>query len=124
MIVALGLKDGADALTVVMPNHSHSVPQDKAGNITFTGSGTTIELWEGTNQLVYDGLENGKPYTLSNGKWKIDTANTVVTNVTQDTTPYTDEGDYVSVDDLIGFSSTANTGSIKYRIVGRANGNG
>ena len=55
----------------------------------------------------------------SNGTWKIDTTNTVLTNVTQPSNPYTDSGNYVTVSDINGFTEGENTGSIKFRIVGK-----
>ena len=115
-ITAFGLKpaqDGDDALTVILSNATHAIPEDENGDLDFTGSGTTIQLWEGTTQLTYDGVGT------SNSSWKIDTTNTTVTNVTQAGSPYTDSGAYVTVADLTAFASGENTGSISYRISGK-----
>ncbi|REK53198.1 MAG: hypothetical protein DWQ49_12140, partial [Bacteroidetes bacterium] len=121
-ITAFGLKpaqdgddgdDGVDALTVILSNATHAIPEDENGDLDFTGSGTTIQLWEGTTQLTYDGVGT------SNSSWKIDTTNTTVTNVTQAGSPYTDSGAYVTVADLTAFASGENTGSISYRISGK-----
>lgn len=112
-ISALGLRRGSGALTAVVSNEAHAIPEDETGGLDFTGSGTEIELWEGIQQLVYDGVGT------SNGTWKIDTTNTVLTNVTQPSNPYTDSGNYVTVSDINGFTEGENTGSIKFRIVGK-----
>ena len=63
-ISALGLRRGSGALTVVLTNEAHAIPEDETGALDFTGSGTEIQLWEGIEQLVYDGVvlqtERGK----------------------------------------------------------------
>ena len=48
-----GLKAGVDAMTIILSNEAHTVPVSTAGNITFTNSGTDIEVYSGTNQLNY-----------------------------------------------------------------------
>ena len=49
--------DGTDALTVILTNEAHAIPVDKNGTATFTGSGTTIRLFEGDTELDYDDQE-------------------------------------------------------------------
>ena len=105
--------DGVDALTVILSNATHAIPEDENGDLDFTGSVPTIQLWEGTGQLTYDGVGT------SNSSWKIDTTNTTATNVTQAASPYTDSGSYVTVADLTAFASGENTGSVSYRISGK-----
>jgi hypothetical protein len=48
--------DGLDALTLIMSNEAHTLPKTLAGVITYTGSGTTIRLYEGATELIYDGV--------------------------------------------------------------------
>ena len=48
-----GLKAGVDAITIILSNEAHTVPVSTAGTITFTGSGTDIEVYSGTTQLNY-----------------------------------------------------------------------
>ena len=44
---------GAAAITVVMPNDSHVLPTTTAGTVTYTGSGTTIQVYEGNTLLNF-----------------------------------------------------------------------
>jgi hypothetical protein len=44
---------GAAAITVVMPNDSHVLPTTAAGTVTYTGSGTTIQVYEGNTLLNF-----------------------------------------------------------------------
>jgi len=47
---------GADALTILNYHQSHNFPADSNENVTdYSNSGTTIEVWEGETQLLYDG---------------------------------------------------------------------
>lgn len=48
--------DGLAAITTVMPNSSHTVPSDYYGNVTnYGGSGTTIQVYEGSTALAFNG---------------------------------------------------------------------
>jgi hypothetical protein len=99
---------GVSALTVVLSNESFTVPTDSAGNNgNYTGSGTDIYLYEGTNQLTYDGVGT------ANGTWKIATA---ATNITA-STAFTDQGTYVTVGNHSAM--TADTATITYTITGK-----
>ena len=53
IITMAGLKAGVDAITIILSNEAHTVPVTTAGTITFTGSGTDIEVYSGTTQLNY-----------------------------------------------------------------------
>jgi len=63
-----GLQSGSQGpggLTVVVSNEVHACPADGTGTILgggFAGSGTTIQVFEGTNQLAVD---NASPYAVS-----------------------------------------------------------
>jgi hypothetical protein len=70
-----GLREGSDGITVVLSNESHTVPALSDGTPTdFSGSGTSIECWHGTEQLVYDGTS---PY--QKGSYRITVATNGVT---------------------------------------------
>jgi hypothetical protein len=46
---------GADAITVILSNETHTLPASNSGTVSsFAGSGTTISVFEGTTQLAYD----------------------------------------------------------------------
>ena len=48
-----GLKAGVDAITIILSNEAHTLPVTTAGSITFSGSGTDIQVFNGTTQLNY-----------------------------------------------------------------------
>lgn len=98
--------DGLDALTLIMSNEAHTLPVTAAGVVTYTGSGTTIRLYEGATELAYDGTGT------SNSTWKVTTS---ASNITAGT--LTDSGDYVTVGDHS--EMTATNASITYTITGK-----
>lgn len=53
-ITASGLKAGTDAITVILSNEAHTLNTTAAGVVTYTDSGTDIEVWEGTSPVPYD----------------------------------------------------------------------
>jgi len=57
-----GLKQGSDAITISFTNDSHVLPTTSNGTVDYSNSGTDIEVFEGTNQLVYD---EDSPHALS-----------------------------------------------------------
>jgi hypothetical protein len=52
-ITASGLLAGSSAITTVLTNEAHTLPTTNQGVVTYTGSGTDIEVWIGTTQLTY-----------------------------------------------------------------------
>jgi hypothetical protein len=81
---ALGLKDGGvgvDAITIVVSNEAHTIPVTNTGTKTYTGSGTDIEVWEGTDQVPYSATLAASP------SYKV--AVTASPNINPDTTPQT-----------------------------------
>ena len=54
-ITISGLKAGTNAITTVLSNEAHTLPTTSGGVVTYTGSGTDIEVWNGTTQVPYDG---------------------------------------------------------------------
>jgi hypothetical protein len=116
VISVYGIKPGAngeDALTVVLSNEAHVIPTDSTGgNGIYTGSGTTIRLYQGTTELTYDNVGT------SNGTWKVTAAGTNITPGTIDTVP----GDiYVTIGNHSAITQDA--ASVLYTITGkRTNG--
>ena len=54
-ISMIGLKQGRDAVTIVVTNEAHTLPAANNGTVsTFAGSGTDIQVFQGTTQLTYD----------------------------------------------------------------------
>jgi hypothetical protein len=50
----IGLKQGASAITIMLSNDTHSVTVNNLGVINYTGSGTSIQVWDGETQLRVD----------------------------------------------------------------------
>ena len=75
----LGLMAGSGAITVNVYNEAHTLPATSATPpvITYTGSGTDIEVWRGTTQLDYG---------TGNNEW---TVSATGTNITASTTTST-----------------------------------
>ena len=97
--------DGVDGLTVSLSNASHSVPVTNTGTVTYTGSGTTVKLYEGATELTYDGVGT------SNGTWKITTTGSSITSgSTTDSGSYATIGDHSNMTADIAFVSIAITG--------------
>ena len=98
--------DGLDAINVVLSNSAHTLAADSSGTVTsYAGSGTTISVYEGINQLNHDGTGT------ANGTFKVVA---VPTNITVGS--ITDDGD----DALVGnhSSMTDVSASIQYQITG------
>lgn len=54
MISIVGLRAGSDAITVSLPNSSHTVPTASDGTVSsYVGSGSTLKVWDGTTALNY-----------------------------------------------------------------------
>jgi hypothetical protein len=105
-------KEGKDALQIVNTNSSVTVPSDSDGtNTVLTGTGTTIQLFEGATQLNYDqsGVAAG---TFS--------ASAVVSPVGAVTlaTFFDDQGDDFDVNDHTAMDDGENSATITYTISG------
>jgi hypothetical protein len=107
----LAIQAGADAVTVVLSNAAHTVPTDSAGaNGNYTGSGTTVRVFEGSTELEYDGVGTAA------GKWNVTASGSNITPGSK-----TDSGLYATYGNHSAM--TADTASIGYVISGkRANG--
>jgi len=110
-IITMIAAKGINSITAILSNESHTIPTDSAGNNgNYIGSATTVRLYEGATELIYDGIGT------SNSTWKI---TVTATNITAGT--LVDQGNYV----LINNSSamTADVATISIVISGvRANG--
>ena len=98
--------DGLDAITVILSNTAHTLAASADGTVTsYAGSGTTISIYEGINQLNHDGVGT------SDGTFKVVA---VPTNITVGS--ITDDGN----DALVGnhSSMTDVSASIQYQITG------
>ena len=101
---------GTDGMTVILSNEAHTLPTTSAGVVTYTGSGTTIRLYEGATELIYDGSGT------SASRWTLTRTGSSITPGS-----ITDSGNYATIGDHNNM--TANTASITYTISGkRANG--
>jgi hypothetical protein len=68
-ITVVRLIDGSDGITVVNTNQSHTLPSNGDGVVSsYSNSGTTISVYEGTTKLEYDGTGT------SNGSWSLSTS--------------------------------------------------
>jgi hypothetical protein len=101
-----GLKEASSAITISLSNEATSLPTTAAGVVTYTGSGTTIKVWEGTTPLIEDSTV---PY--ANGSFRITTNASGVTLGTV-TGGGTNTATYGNVTNLTGDSAT-----IEYTIV-------
>ena len=106
---------GLDAFTMILSNEAHTFPGDSLGNVTdYTGSGTNIQLLEGSVELVYDGVGT------ADGTWTINPDPPVDTNITAG--PITDPSAFVYA--VVGDHSamTSQAAQISYTINGRRGG--
>ena len=112
IFTVFGIKDatdgdpGVDALTVILSNESHTLPVTSGGTVTYTGSGTTISLFEGTTALDYDGAGT------TDGHWTITASPTNIT-----TGAISDSNNDAVVADHSAM--TATNASITYTITGK-----
>ena len=97
--------DGADAITIILSNEAHTVPQSNTGTVTYTGSGTDIIVFDGTTQVPYDG---SSPY--DSPSFRVSASGSSITPGSASTvSTYTRRfGNHSSI--------TANTASVTYTI--------
>lgn len=103
--------NGSSVVQAIFSNESHTLPADAAGTVSsYAGSGTNIRVFEGINELDYDGVGTAA------GKWTVSTSATSITRGT-----LTESGLQLNVGDHSAM--TADKASISYTISGkRANG--
>jgi hypothetical protein len=101
------VKEGSDALTVILTNEAHTVAAANDGTVSsYVGSGTDIYVYEGATQLDYDGVGTAA------GKW-------TVTAVGSSVTPgaLSDGGNYATMAVVSGMS--ANQALVTFTISGK-----
>lgn len=68
------VKEGSDAITIVLTNESHTIAAAADGTVaSYTNSGTDIQVYEGATKLDYDGTGTAA------AKWTVTAAGTSVT---------------------------------------------
>ena len=76
-ISVFGVKAGSDSLSVILSNESHTIPADTDETpLSFTGSGTTLEVFQGATKLTYDAIGTTFPTA---GKFKVSRVQSGVT---------------------------------------------
>lgn len=106
---ALASVKGADTLNAVLSNEAFVFPAGSDGAVSsYTGSGTAVRVYEGAEELLYDGVGT------SSGTWKVATS---VTNITVGS--LTDSGTYLTVGQHSGVANGTDTASITYTITGK-----
>ena len=117
--------EGSDAITVVLSNEAHVLPASTAGAVSsYTGSGTTIQVYAGATLLDHDGSGT------NNGTWKVASpaAGTVgngsngATNITVGTysTGGASPSRYITVGQHSGVAAGTDTSSITYTLTGKS----
>lgn len=67
-ISIIGIMPGSSGISVVLSNQSHTLPSDNAGNILsggYSGSGTTIEVYEGAAKLQFNTVIGNSRFVIS-----------------------------------------------------------
>jgi len=102
-----GGSDGTSPVLSILSNESHTLPADSTGTVSsFANSGTDISVFEGNDQLSYDGIGS------ANGKFTVVASGSSITagSISAD-------GDNASVANAS--SATADIASITYTISGK-----
>ena len=112
--------DGAPAISAILGNETHIFPAAFDGTISapsYAGSGTTIRVYEGAQELVYTG--SGTSILASEpGTWKLWVFEQGgFNNISIGT--FNDSGDYATVGDHSGVAAGVDTSRITYNIYGR-----
>ena len=106
-ISVVRVKEGSDALTVILTNEAHTVAAANDGTVSsYAGSGTDIYVYEGATQLDYDGVGTAA------GKWTVTAAGTSVTPGA-----LSDGGNYASM--AVVSSMSANQALVTFTISGK-----
>ncbi len=101
------LVDGSNTLTCYLTNDSATIATDQAGaNGVYTGTNTDIHVFDGTQEVIYDGTGT------ANGTWKV---TSVASGVTAGT--LTDSGNYASYG--VVSNITADQATVTYTITGK-----
>lgn len=74
MMTLFGLKEGSNGITVMLSNEAHTLPKSATSVVTYTGSGTNINVWQGATALIED---SSSPY--ANSSFRVTAAGTGIT---------------------------------------------
>ena len=69
-VTIYAIQDGSDVITAILSNEAHTLPKSFNNIVDYSGSGTTIQVYQGTTEL--DVVDDST--TLSAGKYKISAA--------------------------------------------------
>ena len=119
----IGLKEGTDAISISLSNSSHTLPTDSSNVVTYTNSGTDINVWIGTLQLDYE--DDASQFDSSGAnEFNINVINT--TNITVDALPDTNANGYTrEFGNASAFNTSGGAGTAKISFVVRVkDGNG
>ena len=106
-ISVVRVKEGSDALTIVLTNEAHTIAAANDGTVaSYAGSGTDIYVYEGATQLDYDGVGTAA------GKWTVTAAGSSVTPGA-----LSDGGNYATMAAVSAM--TANQASVTFTISGK-----
>ena len=106
-ISVVRVKEGSDALTIVLTNEAHTIAAANDGTVaSYAGSGTDIYVYEGATQLDYDGVGTAA------GKWTVTAAGSSVTPGA-----LSDGGNYATMAAVSAMS--ANQASVTFTISGK-----
>ena len=65
-LTVYGVKDGSNVYVAILSNESHVLPTTTAGAVTYTGSGTTIQVYKGNSLLNFTtGTPANNTFTVS-----------------------------------------------------------
>jgi hypothetical protein len=59
----IGVQQGGNGVSAVLSNDSHTLPTTTAGVVTYTGSGTTFQVYEGATALTFSANSASYPAT-------------------------------------------------------------
>ena len=108
-----GGANGVSALQYLLTNEAHIVPASSAGIVSsYTNSGTEVYVYEGSTELVYDGVGT------SNGTWKVTTPIVSPTGKITVGTVY-DRGDSAEFDAHSSMDNDTDSVTISYPISGK-----
>ena len=107
-ITIYSLKNGSDVITAILSNEAHSLTKNFNNIIDYSGSGTTIQVYQGTTEL--DVVDDSA--TLSAEKYKISTAATNI-QANRSTTTLNE------FDNASNLTAATDTASITFTIVGK-----
>lgn len=101
--------NGSNAVAAIVSNDSHVFPASASGVVSsYVNSGTTLRVYEGASELVYDGIGT------SNGTWR---ATATSTNLTPGT--FSGNGTFLTIGQHSGVADGTDTAAAAYTISGK-----